>query len=457
MDQRGVDASAKLVAGRGNTLNGKLFLPGAKVLTLDPKTQELRASADLDFKELDLIEALLPEIDKLQGDLALDFKIGGTLEQPELGLDAVISDGSLLVPGLGLSIDSIQLTGTTEAAGRFDFKFAAQSGDGSLSIEGDTLLDAKSGWPTTMHIKGDNFEVSRIPEARVRVTPDLTIRVQNRTIDIEGEITVPYAKLQPKDITMAERVSNDTIVIGDEDSPESRWTISTRVSVILGERVTFFGYGFEGHLGGRLFIEESEGQPTRGTGTIKVIEGRYRAYGQRLDIENGRLLFTGGPVTNPGLDLRAVRRSDAVITGIIVKGRLEQPHLELFSIPAMGQTDILSYLLLGRPMENTSGEEGATMTKAALALGVVGGDSMARSIGDRFGLDEMRVESDDRGDQASLVVGRYLSPKVYVSYGVGLVESINTLNLRYHVSERWRLEVSSGENHGADILYTIER
>ena len=97
------------------------------------------------------------------------------------------------------------------------------------------------------------------------------------------------------------------------------------------------------------------------------------------------------------------------------------------------------------------------MAKAALALGVVGGDTMARSIGDRFGLDEMRVESDDTGDQASLVVGRYLSPKVYVSYGVGLVESINTLNLRYHVSERWRLEASSGENHGADILYTIER
>ena len=457
MDQRGIEANSKLVAGKGNTLNGKLFLPGAKILALDPTTQALRASADLDFKELDLIEALLPEIDKLQGDLALDFRFGGTLEQPELGLDAVISGGSLLVPGLGLSINSISLTGVTEAAGRFDFKIAASSGKGSISIKGDTLLDARSGWPTTMRIEGDNFEVSRIPEARVRVTPDLTIRLQNRTIDIEGEIIVPYAKLQPKDITMAERVSNDTIVIGDEEAPESRWTISTRVSVVLGERVTFFGYGFEGQLGGRLFIEESKGQPTRGTGTIKVIEGRYRAYGQRLEIENGRLLFTGGPVTNPGLDLRAVRKSNTVITGIIVKGRLEQPHLELFSIPAMAQTDILSYLLLGRPLESTTGDEGTMMAKAALALGVVGGDTMARSVGDRFGLDEMRVESDDSGDQASLVVGRYLSPKVYVSYGVGLIESINTLNLRYHVSERWRLEASSGENHGADIMYTIER
>ena len=124
-------------------------------------------------------------------------------------------------------------------------------------------------------------------------------------------------------------------------------------------------------MAGRLFIEEAPGQPTRGTGTIRVVEGRYRAYGQRLDIENGRFLFTGGPVTNPGLDLRAVRRSNTVLTGIIVKGRLEHPRLELFSVPAMGQTDILSYLLLGRPLESTTGDEGAMMAKAALALKAV--------------------------------------------------------------------------------------
>jgi translocation and assembly module TamB len=126
----------------------------------------------------------------------------------------------------------------------------------------------------------------------------------------------------------------------------------------------------------------------------------------------------------PGLDLRAVRKTNNVTAGIKVKGRLKQPQLELFSNPAMGQTNTLSYLLLGRPVESASGEEGEMMAKAALALGLAGGDRLARSIGDQFGLDEMRVESSDGGDQASLVVGRYLSPRLYVSYGVGLVESL---------------------------------
>ena len=143
--------------------------------------------------------------------------------------------------------------------------------------------------------------------------------------------------------------------------------------------------------------------------------------------------------------------------GLKVLGRLQEPEIELFSDPAMGQTDMLSDLLFGRPMESTSSSEGETMGQAALALGLAGGDMLARTLGDRFGIDEVRVESNDTGDEASLVVGSYLSPKTYVSYGVGLTESINTINLRYRLSQRWQLEVESGEYTGADVFYTIER
>ena len=97
------------------------------------------------------------------------------------------------------------------------------------------------------------------------------------------------------------------------------------------------------------------------------------------------------------------------------------------------------------------------LSQAALALGLSGGDRIARSIGDRFGFDEMRIESSSSGDQASLVVGRYLSPRLYVGYGVGLIESINTFNLRYKVTERWQLEAESGEHQGADLFYRFER
>ena len=123
----------------------------------------------------------------------------------------------------------------------------------------------------------------------------------------------------------------------------------------------------------------------------------------------------------------------------------------------MGQTDTFAYLILGRPLEKASGEDGALMAKAALALSLSGGDRLARTLGERFGLDEMRVESSDNQNQASLVMGRYLSPKLYISYGVGLIEAINTLNVRYNISDKWQLKGESGAQQGADLLYTLER
>jgi translocation and assembly module TamB len=281
--------------------------------------------------------------------------------------------------------------------------------------------------------------------------------LQGRTIHVDGQVHIPYANLQPKDISTAVRVSQDAVIIDSQQAVAEKWSIFTRIRLTLSERVSLHGYGFDGRLGGSLLLEDEPGQPTRATGEITVLEGRYRAYGQRLEVEQGRLLYTGGPLTNPGLDLRAVRQVGEVVAGLRVKGTLSQPQVELFSIPVMGQTNALAYLLLGRPIESASGEEGAMLTNAALALGLTGGDHLARSLGERFGLDEIRVEGGGTGDQASLVMGRYLSPKLYVGYSVGLIEAINTLTVRYQMSRHWQLRGESGEYQGADLLYTIER
>lgn len=457
LDAKGIKAEAGFEIGKNNSAIARINLPDAKLLALNFESQVLEGKADIDFEELELIGALVPEIESLEGKLSISLGIDGTLALPKLNARAEILDASMAIPRLGLKIDQIKFNGSNSSANQFDFNLSARSGDGSLAVEGSSQLSAAAGWPTTLKISGDSFEVSRIPEAIVKVSPNLVVRQQDRSIDIQGDLLVPYAKLQPKDITTASRVSEDTVIIGGEQEAQEKWLITSKINLQLGDRVSFFGFGFEGQLGGNLLIEDKPGQLTRGTGEINIPEGRYRAYGQRLDIEKGRMLFTGGPITNPGLDIRAIRTSNEVVAGIRVRGRLQQPKLELFSIPAMGQTDTLSYLLFGRPMESASGEEGETMAKAALALGLVGGDKLARRIGDRFGLDEMRVESSDSGDQASLVVGRYLSPRLYVSYGVGLIESVNSINLRYQISDKWQLKAESGITQGADFLYTIER
>ncbi|HEY9053120.1 MAG TPA: translocation/assembly module TamB domain-containing protein [Gammaproteobacteria bacterium] len=457
LDDQGLQASSRLAMTNGDQFQAQLSLPGARLMNLDRHSQTIKGNAKLEIHDLGIIEALVPEVQDFKGEIETTLSASGTLAQPKFNGNVSLINGTFRVPRLGLGIDQISLTGQSDGLEKLTFKLDARSGDGNLLIQGQTQLDKNAGWPSTITIKGETFEVSRIPEARVMVSPDLQVKLQKNIIDITGKIHIPFAKLQPKDITTAARVSDDAVIVGGEQPADEKWLVTTKVRLTLGDRVSFYGFGFEGRFGGSLLLEDIPGQLTRATGEINVVEGRYAAYGQRLDVEQGRLLYTGGPISNPGLDLRAVRKINEVTAGLKVRGTLNQPTVELFSVPAMGETDALSYLMLGRPLETASGDEGSMMAKAALALSLSGGDNLARKLGDRFGLDEMRVESNDTGDQASLVMGRYLSPKLYISYGVGLIEAFNTLNVRYQISDKWQLKGESGEHQSADILYTIER
>lgn len=456
IDEHGVTAEGNLDIGE-NSLKAKLRLPDARALAFDPETQVLKARLDLSVQDLSLLESLLPDLRQPNGQLQLNLEIAGTVAQPQIMGKADLEMISLGVPRLGLNLKHIKLQAGSDQAGMLSINGSAGSGEGNLELQGSGRLTADPGWQATVKITGKDFEAARIPEAIVSLSPELEISLAHKSIDVQGEVLIPYARLRPRDVTLAARVSNDAVIVGQQQTAEYGWRIDSNVRLLLGERVDIFGYGFDGLLGGNLVIEESPGQPTRGTGEITIVEGRYRAYGQHLDVEQGRLLFTGGPLNNPGLDVRAVRKTQGVTAGVKISGRLQQPRIDLFSMPSLGQTDTLSYLLTGGPLDSASSGQGAMMANAALALGLTGGDQIARSIGDRFGFDEMRVESSSSGDQASLVVGRYLSPRLYVGYGVGLIESINTFNLRYQISDRWQLEAESGSRQGADLFYRFER
>ncbi len=457
LGETGLETNAEIAMGNGDVLRFKAELPGAQILALDYPRQSLRAEAQLSAHDLGLIEALIPEIQDLRGQVALDLKASGTLARPNVKGAVKLIDGALRIPRLGLSIDQLSLLSQNNNTENINFKLKARSGDGNLVVEGKTSLDRNRGWPTEFSIKGDAVEISRIPEAQILVSPNLEVSVQKRNINIAGGVHIPYARLQPKDITTAARVSEDAVILGDESTAIDKWALTSNIRLTLGDRVNFYGYGFEGRFGGSLLLQDEPGQSTRATGEVTIPEGRYRAYGQRLDVEQGRLIFSGGPPSNPGLDVRAVRQINQITVGVKLRGNLNNPQVELFSNPAMGETDTLSYLLLGRPIEGASSEDGNMMAQAALALGLSGGDRIARGLGNRFGMDEMRIDSNDVGDQASLVMGRHLTPRLYVGYGVGLIKAINTFNVHYQLSKHWQLKGESGDNSGIDIFYTIDR
>src|SRR5690606_27525042 len=129
-------------------------------------------------------------------------------------------------------------------------------------------------------------------------------------------------------------------------------------------------------------------EPTTGSGELRVEEGTYEAYGQELEIRTGRLLFAGGAIARPGIDIEAVRRpAEDILVGARVRGTLSQPELSVFSEPPMPEQEQLSYLVLGRPLEGASASESSAMSQAAMALGLRGGNFVSERLNETLGFD----------------------------------------------------------------------
>jgi len=79
---------------------------------------------------------------------------------------------------------------------------------------------------------------------------------------------------------------------------------------------------------------------------------------------------------------------------------------------------------------------------------------LAQQLGSRVGLEDISLES-GLDNQTSLVLGKYLSDRIYVSYGISFTEQLNTLKLRYTLSDRWTIKTEIGEAKGADLVFTI--
>lgn len=412
-----------------------------------------------DVKDLSLLPVLIPGVEHTHGHLFTTLSIAGSWDNPRVSGELRLENGAAAIPTLGLNPDDIDLVARGDEHGHLRLDAQLRSKDGSLRLGGDLYFDPASGFNIQAQLTGDRAEIVNTPEFHILASPNIHLGLHGHRIDLDGEIFIPEANLRPKDVSGAVSASNDVVIISTEGpaAPQDRWQIYSQLRVRLGDFVKFSGFGLKGLLVGDFTLNDAPRQPTVARGELRITNGEYRAYGQKLEIDRGRLLFFGGPVDNPGLDIRAVRHIQEVTAGILVRGTLKAPQVQLFSEPAMAETDALSYLLTGQPINQATSAQGQQLYGAALSLGLAGSGLLANQIGQRFGIDEVTVESGGNFGGGALVIRHYLSPKIYISYGVGLMEHLNIFLMRYQISRRWSLEAGSGAQSGADMVYTLER
>lgn len=440
------------------TLSGRLGLPGYTRLGQVPERQVLEAEAEGRFDDLSFVEAVTDRVDSLEGRLTLDVTATGTLAEPEVVGGLAFVDGAVSLPAAGIRIREVTFEAKGDQSQVITLTGGMSSGEGRLTVEGTVPVSPTAERPVRVSIRGQDFTAVDLPEARVVITPSLEVTATDQEVETTGEIRIPVSRIELAEIPASAVPVSDDVVFVDSAAAAPPLDVGAEVRVVLGDSVSFKGFNFTADLGGSLLVAQPAGGQPTGSGELVIEEGRYKAYGQDLSISQGRVRFGGGPVDNPGLDIRATRTAeDGVVAGLDIGGTLKEPEVTIFSEPPMAQSEALAYIVLGHPLgEGGSSEDGTLVAQAAQSLGLRGGNLLVRTLGRQVGLDEARLETDGDLEEAAFVAGKYLSPNLYVSYGIGLFDPVSTLRLRYMLSSHWTLQAETGTATGTDLLYHIE-
>ncbi len=410
--------------------------------------QTLSGDYQLSDLKLDFLRPMLPDVDELQLTLNGSGSLSGVLSQPVVSGVLSLRDG--LVAGRNLPISLEQL----QADIRIDGTNARVDSRWTSGEQGQGTLSGQVGWApldVDLQLRGSALPVNVEPYAQLQVAPDLAITLRDNNLHVGGELAIPEGDIRVRELpASAVTVSPDVVIVGQEAAEqEAALGITARVKLNIGDQLRLSAFGLRGRLKGQLEVQEN----LTANGDLQILDGEFRRLGQELKLRRALLLFSG-PISQPYLNVEAIRRVDDVIAGLRITGNATSPTSEVFSEPGMSQQEAMSYLVLGRPL----GEEGDNnlLAQAALGLGLAGGAPITRGIGDALGLEDFAVEAEGSGNETQVVASGSITDKLSVRYGVGVFEPANQLALRYELTRRLYLEAVSGFASSLDFFYRID-
>ncbi len=445
----------------GVTLPGYAEVNARGDLLLSPEDgmHTIEAALKANAPDLTWLDEFIPEATLLQGKLSAEGQVSGPIATPAIKAEARLQDGQLKIDRTGETLDDITLTVKSVADNRFDIDGSLKAGEGTLTTKGTLALEAMN-WSTRLEIKGSQLQLLDSHEIKVQVEPDILIEANPDKVIMSGTLLIPEAAVRLSTLPKSAVTETDDVIIlgkgGTRPPPPGEGLgFEPRLKVVLGDKVTFSGYGLDARLTGEFRTVQVK-QSLVTDGFLTINDGTYNLYGQILRIARGRLIFNG-PLDNPGIDFRIVREVEDVTVGLNVSGTLVRPTSSVFSSTPMSDTEAFSYLLLGRSMEGASSGDGAMLMSVAKTLGIEGGSGFLSNLGAGLGLDEATITTSEGFQKSELQLGKRIGENLYLKYMMGLVEDFQTVAIEYRINKNLRVEAETGTETGADLIYRIER
>ena len=427
-------------------------------------TQGLSASSDIQasieggFNNLRWLGGLFPQLEKLDGVLTSNISASGQLATPKADGVVSLSKVKMDLPELGLSLRDAGAKLAFDSRGPWQLDSTIPSGDGSLNISGQGELGELGGPTGQIQISGENITALDRSEGMLVISPNINTSITPELIKIRGSLDIAKGNYtlkalpdQAAGVSVDERIVNSQ---SDKSKTQAR-AIDSRIDITLNDSFEFKGYGLSTRLGGKLKVSQKPEGLLQAFGSLSLYDGIYQAYGQKLNVERGLLIFQG-PLDNPGLNITAVRETKTVTVGVNIGGFAQDIRSELFSEPALPPTDVMAILITGKAPSDLNKSDANQVMNAATALGISQSRGITNTLQNTFGVDVISLQGGDSYEDSALVVGKYLTPDLFISYVQNLFTPTGSGQLDYSLSKNLGLKAQSGKAQSIDLLYKIE-
>ena len=259
-------------------------------------------------------------------------------------------------------------------------RLSIAGGDGHFDAKGrilfsDRRLEAHLDW------RADHLAAVQRPDLFVALSGNGTLAYEKERVALKGQLRVDRGRTELRSGSTPS-LDDDVVVVGRKVGGAKARILDAIVDLTLdlGPDFKVTGTGLDARVEGKLHLTSAADAPLSAHGEISLVHGTYEAYGRKLEIDKGTLYFTG-PLDNPGLNIRAMRKKQQVEAGVEISGTARAPRVTLVSTPDVPDTEKLSWLVLGRKVDaNNHNDAQALQSAAALLLADVGTSPLQKKV-----------------------------------------------------------------------------
>ena len=366
----------------------------------------------------------------LSGAIAVGADFSGRLRAPLLS--GIVRGENLTYDNqtYGTRLTNLGITGRLNGERIELSRLDARAGSGKISGQGYLSLAAESGYPMDLAFELDNARLARSDALSTAATGQLRLRKNaGETALLSGRLLLPETRYELVRQGASEVPELTGVrfkpprgiprVTGNEPAPPAGSLFrSLRLDVQLTAPNQLFvtGMGLDSEWTADLRVGGTSAAPLV-SGDISLVRGNLGFAGRQFELQDGRLLFTGGALNNPQVVLSASEAIDDLSVGINVSGRALNPQIGFSSTPALPADEILSRILFGNSVGQLSPLQAVQLAASLNSLRSTGGGfNPLGKLRAATGVSRLRILAPDEatGRGTAIAAGRYISNNIYL-------------------------------------------